>query len=125
MSSTNTAQPRLYPAPSAHGNLEWTGLRGWVVRRPLSSFLVITLGLSWLIFLPSTTSFSVPICRWTFRARFDAALVLLPTALSVTSITDGRTGVRTLFGRMFRWRFGISWRLVVLFGLPVIALHSA
>ena len=33
-----------------------------------------------------------------------------------------RTGVRVLFARVFRWRFGIGWWLVVLFGLPVIAL---
>jgi uncharacterized protein len=38
------------------------------------------------------------------------------------SITDGRAGVRSLFARVFRWRFGIGWWLVVLFGLPVIAL---
>jgi membrane protease YdiL (CAAX protease family) len=49
-------------------------------------------------------------------------LILLPTALWVTSITDGRAGVRALFAPVFRWRFGIGWWLVVLFGLPVIAL---
>ena len=49
-------------------------------------------------------------------------LILLPTALWVTSITDGRAGLRVLLSRVFRWRFGIGWWLVVLFGLPVIAL---
>jgi membrane protease YdiL (CAAX protease family) len=49
-------------------------------------------------------------------------LILLPTAMWITSLTDGRTGVRALFARVFRWRFGIGWWLVVLFGLPVIAL---
>ena len=49
-------------------------------------------------------------------------LIMLPTALWVTWITDGRAGVRALFARVFRWRFGIGWWLVVLFGLPVIAL---
>jgi uncharacterized protein len=46
---------------------------------------------------------------------------LLPTALWVTSITDGRAGVRALFARVFRWRFGIGYWLV-LFGMPVIGL---
>jgi hypothetical protein len=32
--------------------------------------------------------------------------------------------VRSLFARVFRWRFGIGWWLVVLFGLPVIASRS-
>jgi hypothetical protein len=49
-------------------------------------------------------------------------LILLPTALWVTSIIDGRAGVRALFARVFRWRFGVNWWLVLLFGLPVIAL---
>jgi hypothetical protein len=45
-------------------------------------------------------------------------LILLPTALWVTlSITDGRPGVHALFARVFRWRFGIGWWLVVLLGL--------
>jgi hypothetical protein len=48
--------------------------------------------------------------------------ILLPPALWVTSIIDGRAGLRVLFARVFRWRFGIGWWLVVLFGLPVIAL---
>ena len=30
--------------------------------------------------------------------------------------------MRALFARVFRWRFGIGWWLVVLFGLPAIAL---
>jgi len=47
---------------------------------------------------------------------------MLPAALWITSITDGRAGVQALFGRVFRWRFGIGWWLVVLFGLHVIAL---
>jgi membrane protease YdiL (CAAX protease family) len=88
--------------------------------------LVIALGLSWLLF-------SIPVLA--FRGVIPGAdlpvevfalastlLILLPTALWVTSITDGRAGVRALFARVFRWRFGIGWWLVVLFGLPVIAL---
>jgi len=42
-------------------------------------------------------------------ALASTLLILLPTALWVTSITDGRTGVRALFARVFRWRFGIGW----------------
>ena len=49
MSSISTASPQLYRAPSPHGDLTLTGLRGWVARRPLTGFLVIVLGLSWLL----------------------------------------------------------------------------
>ncbi len=50
MSPISTVSPQLYWAPSPHGDLESTGLRGWVARRPLTGFLVIMLGLSWLLF---------------------------------------------------------------------------
>jgi len=50
MSSIGTAAPQRYPAPSPHGDPALTGLRGWVARRPLTGFLVIVLGLSWLLF---------------------------------------------------------------------------
>jgi CAAX protease family protein len=126
MSSIRTTPPQRYPAPSPHGDLELTGLRGWVARRPLTGFLVIVLGLSWLLFLIPVLAFygvipgaNLPVEVF---ALASTLLILLPTALWVTSISDGRAGVRALFARVFRWQFGVGWWLVVLFGLPVIAL---
>jgi membrane protease YdiL (CAAX protease family) len=88
--------------------------------------LVIVLGFSWLLFsIPALAFHSViPGANLPVEvfALGSTLLILLPTALWVTSITDGRVGVRALFARVFRWRFGIGWWLVVLFGLPVIAL---
>jgi CAAX protease family protein len=124
--SISSAPPQLYSAPSPHGDLESTGLRGWLARRPLTGFLVIVLGLSWLLFAIPVLAFhgvipgaDLPVEVF---ALASTLLILLPMALWVTSITDGRAGVRALFARVFRWRFGIGWWLVVLFGLPVIAL---
>jgi hypothetical protein len=57
MSSMRTAPPQLHAAPSPHGDLELTGLRGWVARRPLTAFLVIALGLSWLLFCVPVLAF--------------------------------------------------------------------
>jgi uncharacterized protein len=126
MSAIGTAQPQSYPAPSPHGDLELKGLRGWVARRPLTGFLVIVLGLSWLLLSIPVLAFhgvipgaNLPVEVFALAATL---LILLPTALWVTSITDGRAGLRALLARAFRWRFGIGWWLVVLFGLPVIAL---
>jgi membrane protease YdiL (CAAX protease family) len=126
VSSISAAPPQLYPAPSPHGDLQLTGWRGWVARRPLTGFLVIVLGLSWLLFCIPVLAFHgvIPGANLPVEvfALASTLLILLPTALWVTWITDGRAGVRALFARVFRWRFGISWWLVVLFGLPVIAL---
>ena len=126
MSSISAARPPLYSAPSPRGDLQLTGLRGWVSRRPLTAFVVIVLGLSWLLFAIPVLAFHgvIPGARLPVEifALASTLLILLPMALWVTSITDGRPGVRALFARVFRWRFGIGWWLVVLFGLPAIAL---
>jgi uncharacterized protein len=124
--SIGTVPPEVYPAPFPHGDLQSTGLRGWVARRPLTGFLVIVLGLSWLLFCIPVLAFygvipgaNLPVEVF---ALASTLLIMLPAALWVTSITDGRAGLRALFARVFRWRFGVGWWLVVLFGLPVIAL---
>jgi CAAX protease family protein len=126
MSSISAAPLQSYPAPSPHGDLQSTGLRGWIARRPLTGFLVIVLGFTWLLLSIPILAFNgvIPGANLPVEVFALAAtlLILLPTALWVTSITDGRAGLRTLFARVFRWRFGIGWWLVVLFGLPVIAL---
>jgi hypothetical protein len=54
-----------------------------------------------------------------FRVGVDA--VDLAADGFVGDLDYGRTG-GALFARVFRWRFGVGWWLVVLFGLPVIAL---
>jgi CAAX protease family protein len=126
MSLISTAPSRVYPAPAPHGDLQLTGLRGWVARRPLTGFLVIVLGATWLLLSIPVLAFHgvIPGANLPIEvfALASTLLILLPTALWVTWITDGRAGLRALFARVFRWRFGIGWWLVVLFGLPVIAL---
>jgi uncharacterized protein len=122
----DATQSGAYPAPSPHGNVAATGLKGLAARRPLTVFLVIALGLSWLVLTIPVLAFyrvipgaDLPV---EIFALTSTLLVLLPAALWVTWVTDGRAGVRALFGRVFRWRFGIGWWAVVLFGQPVIAL---
>jgi uncharacterized protein len=88
--------------------------------------LVIVLGLSWLLLSIPVLAFRrlIPGANLPVEvfALASTLLILLPTALWVTSITDGRAGVRALFARVFRWRFGVGWWLVVMLGLPVIAV---
>jgi membrane protease YdiL (CAAX protease family) len=47
------------------------------------------------------------------------------TGILVTAIADGRSGLRTYFSRMVRWRVGIQWYAVALFLPPVIRLAAA
>jgi membrane protease YdiL (CAAX protease family) len=126
VASTQDAPVSVYGAPSPHGDLSTTGVRGWAARRPLTTFLVIALGASWLLFVVPVLAYhrvipgaGLPIEIFALAATL---LVLLPAALWVTSVTDGRAGVRALLVRAIRWRFSAGWWLAVILGLPVIAL---
>jgi uncharacterized protein len=92
VSPISTASPQLYWAPSPHGDLTLTGLRGWVARRPLTGFLVIALGLTWLLLSIPVLAFHgvIPGANLPVEvfALASTLLILLPTALWVTWITD-------------------------------------
>lgn len=120
-----TTSARLAPAPH--------GFRGFAARRPLTTFLVLLLGVGWSVMaLPILADHgvipggSVPdrlgIAPDEFAALLMTWLAMLPATLYVTWAADGRDGVRALVRRMFRWRFGLGWWLVVLAGLPVLTV---
>jgi uncharacterized protein len=105
MASVDGAKPRIYLAPSAHGDLESTGLKGWIARRPLTAFLVIVLALSWLILAVPVLAFygvipgaNLPVEIFALAATL---LGLLPAAIWVTSVTDGRAGFARCFAASF------------------------
>ena len=142
MMSTDTMQhtevpEQLYadvPAQSKHDRSP--GLRGWSVRHPVAAFL----GLAFAIAFPVM---SVPILAghgvipggWMPQLpglgteRIASVLLvfvaLLPAALWITYAADGPSGVRVLVSRMFRWRIGAGWWLLVLAGLPTLTLALA
>jgi hypothetical protein len=83
-----------------------------LARRPLTGFLVIALGLTWLLLSIPVLAFdgvipgaNLPVEIFALAATL---LILLPTALWVTSITDGRAGVRALFHECFVGGSGLA-----------------
>lgn len=70
-------------------------VRGFLRRRPLASFMVLSCLLSWWGAIPYLAGVSpIPIASF---GPFLAALVIL-------GMTEGRGGVRQLLGSMVRWR---------------------
>jgi uncharacterized protein len=119
------------PHPIAHG-----GLRGWAARRPVICFLVLLFTLAYPVMsVPVLAAHGVIPNGWMPRLpgldteRIAAAmlvfLALLPTTLLLTWAADGRTGVLRLVHRMFRWRIGARWWLIVLAGLPTLTMALA
>jgi membrane protease YdiL (CAAX protease family) len=96
-----------------------------VARRPLSAFLTLVFGIGWPVLLVPVLADrgviggrQIPVELFALGVTW---FVLLPAALWVTAVSDGRPAVRRLLGRAFRWRFGVWWPLVLL-GLPVLTI---
>ena len=97
--------------------------RSSFVRRPLTAYFAIALGGTWLAVLPLLLGADG---IGLFGYRFGDAGVLfailgtftgpLLAALTVTSVTEGRAGVRKLLDRVRRWRVSAGWYLVALCG---------
>ena len=112
------------------------GLRGWMARRPVISFLVLLFTLAYPVMsLPVLAAHGVIPDGWMphlpgldterIAAALLVLLALLPTTFLVTWAADGRPGVLRLVRRMFRWRIGARWWLVVIAGLPTLTMALA
>ncbi|WP_138758026.1 CPBP family intramembrane glutamic endopeptidase [Modestobacter altitudinis] len=102
------------------------GFRGWVARRPLTAFLVLVFGLGWpLVSVPALADHGVLPGGEVPEEPFTLALtllVMLPAALWVTAVADGRPAVRVLLRRALRWRFSPGWWAAVVLALPLLTL---
>ncbi len=98
------------------------GFRAWTARHPVGAFLAIALPLGWVVLgVPALAHHGVipgGDVPGELFALAATVLVLLPTAVWVVSVAEGRAGVRALFSRTFRWRFGVGWWIAALAALP-------
>jgi membrane protease YdiL (CAAX protease family) len=107
-----------------------SSLRGLVARHPVTAFLVMAFVFAWSAMLPlllSERGFGVlPIdLPWKPFASMLSVFGLALPAFLVTAATSGKDGVRDLLRRCFRWRVGVHWYLIALFGLLVVTLLGA
>jgi uncharacterized protein len=55
-------------------------------------------------------------------ALLASVLGLTGSAFTVIAIVDGRLGIRALASRLVRWRVGVQWYLLAIFGLLIVGL---
>jgi uncharacterized protein len=105
------------------GDTTGGGWRSWVARRPVTAFLLVALPLGWVVLGVPALMYHGLLPGGQLPVEFFAlaltALVMLPAAVGVVSVAEGRAGVRRLFARTFRWRFGPGWWVAVLLAVPV------
>lgn len=121
--STQPRKPALV-APSASPS----ALRQWITRHPVLTYLILAYAVSWAIFLVPLFSkegigllpYDVPSVG--VFALLASVIGLTGSAFTVTALVDGHPGVRALASRYVRWRVGVQWYPLAIFGLLVVGL---
>lgn len=82
----------------------------WMKQRPLTIFFILAYAFTWAL---------TPLIRISPMLGVPGLLMPAVAAILVVTWTEGRAGLRELFGRLARWRVGLIWYLVAL-GLPIL-----
>ena len=107
-----------------------SSLRRLVARHPVVAFLLMAFVFAWTIMLPLLLSesgfgilpFALP---WRVFGSLMSIFGLALPAFLVAAAKDGKAGARELLRRCLRWRVGVRWYLLALFGLLAITLLGA
>lgn len=101
-------------------------------RYPLAAFFTLAYVGSWIVWLPMVlagNNLLLPPSAVPPGLKF-LLIVLAPftgptlAAFIMTTVLEGRVGVRRLLRRMVQWRFGLPWYLVALAAPPLVLMAS-
>lgn len=115
-------------AISSVASTQESGLKAFIKRHPLTAYFTLAYALTWVLVIPIALSqrgvglFNLPdplLFAMLLLSTFSGPL---PAALILTSVTEGPDGRRQLLKRMFQWRVGLGWYLLVLVAYPVVFL---
>lgn len=97
----------------------------WVKRHPVASMILLLYLLCWpQLVAAATDSYGLT------NLHLPPALDLLTgwgpgiAAFTITALVGGKAGVRELLHKMFRWRVGLGWYAVALFGSAAIVFSG-
>src|SRR5213083_117117 len=93
---------------------------GWMQRHALVAYFLLAYGLTWILVVPimlsqrglGLLSLPEPLLLVLFLASTFAGP--LPAAFIMASVTEGKAGRQALLRRMFQWKVGAGWYLLVL-----------
>src|SRR5215204_4014145 len=103
-----------------------SALRRLVARHPVAAFLVMAYTFICIVALPPVRAHTdiLPFDKPFWESLSSIFGVALPAFL-VVAAAHGWAGVRDLARRSLRWRVGLRWYLVALFGVPVATVLCA
>ena len=108
-------------------------LKRMVIDHPLVAFFVLAFLGGWLVLLPTVLFESgfgfvpIDIPAPAVMLSFIPAAMAGPAlgAFVVTRMVEGKQGTRQLLRRILRWRVGVQWYLIALFGVPPVYFLAA
>ncbi|MGZ9223514.1 MAG: CPBP family glutamic-type intramembrane protease, partial [Anaerolineales bacterium] len=89
----------------------------WVKNSPITAFFVLTFVIAWSIWLP--VGLLAP--QYFLLTVIPGAWAPSISAVLLTGLAEGKTGIRQFLGKLLKWRVGFQWYLIVLFGIAAIA----
>ena len=105
-----------------------SGLKTFAKRHPLTAYFTMAYAFTWVLVIPIMLSqmglglFNLPEPLLFIFLLLSTYSGPLPAALIMTSIIDGKEGRRQLWRRVFQWRVGFGWYLLLLIAYPLIFL---
>ena len=102
----------------------------WFKRHQVTAFFIITYAITWGIgafAILFSTQFKRIFGELTYFNPMAILAVAAPT-ISATILTvawQGKAGLRELYARLIRWRFGIQWYAFLLIGIPFLGWLAA
>jgi len=102
----------------------------WFKRHQVTTFFIITYAITWGIAafaILFSTQFKQIFGELTYFNPMAILAVAAPT-ISATILTvawQGKAGLRELYARLIRWRFGIQWYAFLLIGIPSLGWLTA
>lgn len=101
----------------------------WISLHSLSVYFILAYAISWAIMIPLALS-ARGVINWSnpFGIHYLASFGPMLSAIIITRLTGGTTGLKELFSRMIRWKVKPIWWLVVvspilLYGIMSIGVY--
>jgi membrane protease YdiL (CAAX protease family) len=100
--------------------------RVFITRHPLPTYFALTFAISWGGFLLVVGPGGFASTSWQTDARFPFAILAMlagpsVTGVLLTTLVDGRAGLREVLRRLLRWRVSAGWYAMALLPAPLLA----